>query len=343
MNTHLVDLRSDTVTKPTSTMRKAMADAEVGDDLYGEDPTVAALERLYADLVGKDAGLFVPSGVMANQIALRTHTKPGSWVAAGSYQHVVVYEYGGSARNAGVQFYLLDDQDGSFDADQIEKVKSTQGYWDVTLSLICVENTHMPSGGRVWDLERLARVRAAAGTTPIHMDGARLFNAAVASNKTAAEIASYADSVMSCVSKGLGAPIGSVLGGSRDFIDQARYERGALGGQMRQAGIIAAAGIVALKTMVERLMEDHLRAQILAQAVQKRFPGSMGDFEVPQTNIVAFNHSNVDGLSAQLKGFGILANPIGPERMRLVTHKDLTDDDIAYAVRVIVDLEDLVG
>ena len=340
MKDYKVDLRSDTVTKPTEAMRKAMAEAEVGDDLYGEDPTVKRLEALYAEMVGKEAGLYLPSGVMANQVAIRTHTRPGSWVAAGRSQHVVAFEYGGSARNAGVQFYLLDDSEGSFDASGIQDAKATGSYWDYNLSLICVENTHMPSGGRIWDLAKLERVKSAAGSTPLHMDGARLFNASVASGVSAQRIASFSDSVMTCVSKGLAAPVGSVLAGSKDFIAAARYERGVLGGQMRQVGILAAAGIVALTTMVERLSEDHERAKVLAEALAERFGSALGDFGVPETNIVAFDHPRVELLAQALDRAGVLANPIGPRRMRLVTHKDLSDSDIEYADKAIRNLEE---
>ena len=334
-----VDLRSDTVTRPTVQMRRAMAEAEVGDDLYGEDPTVARLEALYAEMVGKEAGLFLPSGVMANQVAIRTHTRPGSFVVAGRTQHVVVFEYGGSARNAGVQFMTVDDSSGTFGAADVEEARSALGYYEAPLALICVEDTHMPSGGRVWSLEALAEIRRAAGGVPVHMDGARLFNAQVATGTPAARIAAGADSVMSCVSKGLCAPVGSVLAGSREFIERARYERGVLGGQMRQVGVLAAAGIVALESMVERLAEDHERARVLARAVNERFPGSMGEAQVPETNIVAFDHPDVDGLSKALAQAGVLANPIGNRRMRLVTHHDLTDEQVAYAAKVIRGLE----
>ncbi len=334
-----VDLRSDTVTRPTAAMRRAMAEAEVGNDLYGEDPTVARLEALYAEMVGKEAAVFVPSGVMANQVAIRTHTRPGSFVVAGSSQHVVVFEYGGSARNAGVQFMTVNDSSGAFGAADVEEARSALGYYEAPLSLICVENTHMPSGGRVWSLEALAGIRRAVGDLPIHMDGARLFNAQVATGIPAARIAAAADSVMSCVSKGLCAPVGSVLAGSRDFIKRARYERGVLGGQMRQVGILAAAGIVALETMVERLAEDHVRARVLAAAVNERFPGSMGEAPVPETNIVVFDHPDVEHLSKELAQAGVLANPIGNRRMRLVTHHDLTDEQVAYAAKVISGLD----
>ncbi|MDA8209920.1 MAG: beta-eliminating lyase-related protein [Actinomycetota bacterium] len=340
MSEFKVDLRSDTVTRPTPAMRRAMAEAEVGDDLYGEDPTVARLEALYAEMVGKEAGLFVPSGVMANQIAIRTHTRPGSFVVAGKSQHVVVFEYGGSARNAGVQFMTVDDSTGSFGAADVQEARSALGYYEAPLSLICVENTHMPSGGRVWSLEALADVRRVAGDLPVHMDGARLFNAQVASGVSAARISSVADSVMSCVSKGLCAPVGSVLAGSREFIEKARYERGVLGGQMRQVGILAAAGLVALETMVDRLAEDHERARVLAETVNERFPGSMGDVPIPETNIVAVYHPDVDRLSQLLAEAGVIANPIGNRRMRLVTHHDLTDEQVAYAAKVIRALDE---
>lgn len=335
-----VDLRSDTVTKPTPQMRNAMANAEVGDDLYREDPTVAKLEAIYAERVGKEAALFVPSGVMANQIAIRCHAQPGSWVAAGRYQHVVVFEYGGSARNAGTTFYLLDDESGSFGGEAIQEATSSQGYWDVQFSLICLENTHMPSGGRIWPIERLESVRQAASGLAIHMDGARLFNAEVASGVAAATFASYADSVMTCVSKGLAAPVGSLLAGSSEFIERARYERGVLGGQMRQVGVLAAAGIVALETMVDRLAEDHARARHLSEAVKARFGSYIGEDYLPETNIIVFDHPQADAISTYLNSQGVLVNPIGPRKLRFVTHKDVDDSQLDYAYKVIVDIPD---
>lgn len=332
-----VDLRSDTVTKPTVAMRKAMADAEVGDDLYGDDPTVQRLESIYAEMVGKEASLFFPSGVMANQAAIRTHCLPGSFVAAGSTQHVVAYEYGGSARNAGVSFFQLDDTNGTLDPKELQNVISTQSYWDVELSLICIENTHMASGGKLWKMEDLRAIRQVGEGINIHMDGARLFNAQVAIGIEASKIAQYADSVMSCISKGLCAPVGSLLAGNREFIKNARRERARLGGQMRQVGILAAAGIVALETMIDRLSDDHDRATILSQAISKRFGGSLVSDYTPDTNIVVFDLPNPEAFVRYLLGRGVLANPIAPNRMRFVTHHDLTDEDIEYAVRVIAD------
>ncbi|HLX88488.1 MAG TPA: threonine aldolase family protein, partial [Acidimicrobiales bacterium] len=231
----LVDLRSDTVTRPTAAMRRAMAEAEVGDDGYGEDPTVRALEEEYARRVGKDAALFVPSGTMANQIALRVLCPGGALVVAGRRQHVVVYEAGGAALNAGAQFHAVDDADGTFPATALTAAVEASEHHQPRVGLVCIEQTHMPAGGTVWPasaLDELSRAATEAGV-PLHMDGARLFNAEVATGTPAAAFSAYADTVMSCLSKGLCAPVGSLLAGSADVITRARLERQRLGGAMR--------------------------------------------------------------------------------------------------------------
>ena len=268
----LVDLRSDTVTQPTAAMRRAMAEAEVGDDDYGEDPTVRALEESFADRVGKPAALFVASGVMANQIALRVLTTPGTAVVAGRRQHVVAYEYGAAAMNAGIQFIGLDDGDGMVDAAELRRARQAAEHHQPTVSLVCIENTHMAASGAPWSTTRLQALVDAAGPVPIHMDGARLFNAEVATGVPAAEWASAATTVMCCLSKGLCAPVGSLLAGDEDVMTEARLARKRLGGGMRQAGVLAAPGLVALQDMVGRLHEDHARAARLAEAVALRWP-----------------------------------------------------------------------
>src|SRR3954452_2726811 len=269
-----VDLRSDTVTRPTEEMRRAMATAEVGDDVYREDPTVNALEERYAGLVGKDAAIYVPSGTMANQWALRCLAEAGTSVIVGRRQHIVVYENGAGGRNAGVQFWPVADDDGTIEVGEIQWSLEAAAHHYPRGSLVCIENTHMPANGAPWPIDRLAGVRqaAAAAGVPVHMDGARLFNAVVASGVSAATYAAMTTTVMSCLSKGLCAPVGSLLAGPADVIEQARGERQRLGGGMRQAGIIAAAGLVALNGMIERLAEDHERAGRLADAVASRWP-----------------------------------------------------------------------
>jgi threonine aldolase len=337
MASGLVDLRSDTVTRPTPEMRRAMAEAEVGDDLYGEDPTVNALEEAYAERVGKEAALYVPSGTMANQLALRVLAPAGTAVIAGRRQHVVVYEAGAAARNAGVQFHLVDDTDGTIDPGEIAWAVEAAAHHQPQPSLVCVENTHMPADGAPWPLERLEAVQAAAATAglPVHLDGARLFNAEVATGVPAGTYAACATTVMSCLSKGLCAPVGSVLAGTADVVAAARVERARLGGQMRQAGVIAAAGLVALQTMVERLAEDHRRARVLAEAVAERWPEAGCDPDRVRTNVVTFRHPDPAGLLAALAADGVLGGTIAPATVRLMTHHDVDDGDVERAAKVL--------
>lgn len=329
----LVDLRSDTVTRPTAEMRRAMAEAEVGDDGYGEDPTVAALEAAYAERVGKQAALFVPSGTMANQIALRVLCPAGSLVVVGRRQHVVLYEAGAAAQNAGVQLHPVDDDDGTFPAEAVLAVRRAVAHHQPAPGLVCVEQTHMPSGGRVWTLAALEEVARAAAGLPLHMDGARLFNAEVASGVPAAAFAAPATTVMSCLSKGLCAPVGSVLAGPAELIDAARLVRQRLGGAMRQAGVVAAAGLVALRTMVQRLAEDHDRARRLAAVVAARWPDAGCDPEAAPTNIVVFRHSDTDALLDHLRREGVMAGTIAPGVVRLVTHHDVDDEGVDRAAK----------
>ena len=322
----MVDLRSDTVTRPTPEMRQAMADADVGDDGYGEDPTVNELEAVYAERVGKPAALFVPSGTMANQIALRLLGTPGSTVVAGRRQHIVAYELGAAARNAGVQFLAVADDDGTVSAADVQWAVAAAGDHQPPVSLVCIENTHMAAAGAPWSLEALRAVRGAAGGLPVHMDGARLFNAEVATGVPAAEMVAEATTVMSCLSKGLCAPVGSLLAGEVDVVEAGRAERKRLGGAMRQAGIVAAAGLVALHKMVDRLGDDHARARRLADAVAERWPGALSPPAV-RTNLVTFEHPEPRLLLGHLKGEGVLAGTIAPGVVRLVTHHDV--DDVA--------------
>jgi threonine aldolase len=322
----VVDLRSDTVTKPTAAMRKAMAEAEVGDDGYGEDPTVRRLEELFAERIGKEAAVFVPSGTMGNQIALRLLGRPGTAVAIGRRQHPVIYEQGAAGMNGWSQFDLLDDTHGVLSVDALaDAIDAHQHHW-LPVSAVCVENTHMPSGGVPWSLGQLEAV--AALRLPVHLDGARLFNASVATGVSPAEYASAATTVMCCLSKGLGAPVGSMLGASRELIRAARAERKRLGGAMRQAGIIAAAGIVALEQMVDRLAEDHARAAVLAEAVAERWPACGLDPSSVRTNCVVFTHPDTAALIAHLAAEGVTAGTIAPRTVRFMTHLDVDDAGI---------------
>ncbi len=332
----LVDLRSDTLTQPTDPMREAMASAPVGDDRYGEDPTVNRLEERFAELVGKPAAVYVPSGTMGNQIALRLHAAPGSNVVVGRRQHLMSYESGAAGLNNAFQTYPVDDAGGVIDlgiaAEAVEAGRS--GFWP-PVSLICVENTHLASGGLAIGADSMAA--AAAVGPPVHLDGARLFNAAVALSTPAAELAAAASTVMSCVSKGLGAPVGSLLAGSTDLVDEARLHRRRLGGAMRQAGVIAAGGLYALENHIERLADDHARAQRLGEAVGERWPGSrLGEAEADcgrrLTNVVAFRHPDAAGLLEHLRQAGIRAGLLAPGIVRFVTHLDADDADIDRAV-----------
>jgi threonine aldolase len=329
----MVDLRSDTVTQPTPEMRRAMADAEVGDDVYGEDPTVNALQEAFAERVGKQAALFVPSGTMGNQVALRVMTTPGTSVIAGRRQHVVIYENGAGGRNAGIQFWTVADDDGTIDAADVRWAVEAAAHHHPRPSLVCVENTHMPADGAPWPLERLREV-AVCGL-PVHLDGARLFNAEVATGIAAAEYAGAAVTVMCCLSKGLCAPVGSMLAGPADVMEAARGERQRLGGGMRQAGVIAAAGLVALRTMVERLADDHRRARRLAEAAADRFPDGGVEPSRIRTNCVTVRHSAPDELCDHLRAEGVLAGAIAPGVVRLMTHHDVDDDGVERACKAL--------
>jgi len=332
-----VDLRSDTVTKPTAEMRRAMAEAEVGDDVYGEDPTVNALQDAFAELVGKPAALFVPSGTMGNQLALRLLAPPGTLVVAGRRQHVVIYEGGAGALNAGVQFHTVEDSDGTINPSALRWVLEAADHHHPRPSVVCAENTHMPANGAPWPLARLSEVAgvAAAGGLWVHLDGARLFNASVATGTPASDYAACATTVMCCLSKGLCAPVGSLLAGDGAVLAAARVERQRLGGGMRQAGIIAAAGLVALRTMIERLAEDHLRARALADAVAERWPDGGLDPETVRTNTVTFASGSAEQVLDHLRAEGVLAGTIAPGVVRLVTHHDVDDEGLERARKAI--------
>jgi len=285
--------------------------------------------------VGKPAALFVPSGVMANQIAFRVLTSPGTAVVAGRRQHVVAYEYGAAALNAGIQFVLVGDQDGMVAASDVLWARQAAANHQPAVSLVSVENTHMAAGREPWTLEGLRAVVDAAGPVPVHMDGARLLNAEAATGIAASEWAAGAETVMSCLSKGLCAPVGSVLAGRADVIEEARLARKRLGGGMRQAGVLAAAGLVALREMIGRLPEDHARAARLAEAVATRWPECGLDPTAVRTNIVTFRHHEPDKLLAYLERNGVLAHAIAPDTVRFVTHRDVDDRGIERAEAVV--------
>ena len=333
--TKRVDLRSDTVTQPTQAMRDAMANAVVGDDGSGEDPTINELEARYAKIVGKEAAVFVPSGVMANQIAIRVNTRPGDVIIAGRDQHVVSFELGAAARNSGVQFALVDDVTGQLNVDDVLSIIDAEADHQPHIAMVSVENTHMPSGGTPWNVRDLVALKSAIGNLPLHLDGARLFNAVVATGTSAKEFAAPANTVMTCMSKGLCAPVGSLLAGSATDMETARIERKRLGGAMRQAGILAAAGLVALDTMIDRLSEDHARAKQLATLFAQAFPEANYDPATCQTNIVSFNHPQARQIIGELELLGVVGGTIGPRRVRFVTHAGVSDDDVTFVAEVL--------
>ena len=317
-----------------------MAEAEVGDDAYGEDPTVNALEEAFAGRLGMEAALFVPTGTMANQLAIRILAVPGTSVVAGARQHVVIYENGAVGRNAAVQFHTVADDDGTIDPDDLAWVLDAADHHHPRPGLVCVENTHMPADGSPWPIEALRALREVAGAVPVHMDGARLFNAEVATGTSAAAYAAEATTIMCCLSKGLCAPVGSLLAGPAEVMSEARGERQRLGGGMRQAGVIAAAGLVALGTtssdgMVERLAEDHARARRLAEAVAERWPESGCRPERVRTNVVTWRHRETAAVRDHLAGEGVLAGTIAPGVLRLVTHHDVDDEGVERACRAV--------
>ena len=333
--TKRVDLRSDTVTQPTQAMRDAMASAVVGDDGSGEDPTINELEARYAKIVGKEAAVFVPSGVMANQIAIRVNTRPGDVIIAGRDQHVVSFELGAAARNSGVQFALVDDVTGQLNVDDVLSIIDAEADHQPHIAMVSVENTHMPSGGTPWNVRDLVALKSAIGNLPLHLDGARLFNAVVATGTSAKEFAAPANTVMTCMSKGLCAPVGSLLAGSATDMETARIERKRLGGAMRQAGILAAAGLVALDTMIDRLSDDHARARQLATLFAQAFPEANYDPAICQTNIVSFNHPQARQIIGELEQLGVVGGTIGPRRVRFVTHAGVSDDDVTFVAEVL--------
>jgi threonine aldolase len=335
-----VDLRSDTVTTPTAEMRAAMAAAPVGDDEYGEDPTVNRLESLAAALLGKEAALYVTSGTMANQLALRVLGRRGTDVLCGERAHVYRYEHAATAGNVGVQLRPVPDGTGRFTADAVHRAAHDAEHHLPPLSAVAIENTHMPASGRPWRTAEVTEVAVAARDhgLGVHCDGARIWNASVALRVPPRELCAPVDTVMFCLSKGLGAPIGSVLCGPRTVIRSARDERARLGGGWRQAGIIAAAGVVALESMVQRLADDHERAHRLAEALAARFPASIDPTTV-ETNIVCADAAHLPtAIVDRLAERGVRCGMIDAVTVRFVTHKDVDDDDLDRAVAALDEL-----
>jgi threonine aldolase len=336
----LVDLRSDTVTKPSPGMRQAMAEAEVGDDVFHEDPSVNRLEEMVAALYGKEAALYVASGTMANQIAIRAQTHHGDEIIMERTSHPFNSEAGALAALAGVQVNLIDGQHGIMDVEQIRPVVRTPNVHHAPTALICLENTHNRGGGSVWPLENIRAIRefARSVSVPLHLDGARLMNACVATGLTPKDYAQYCDSCTLCLSKGLGAPVGSLVIGSTECITKAHRFRKQFGGGMRQAGILAAAGIYALEHNVERLAEDHLNAKRLARGIAE-IDGLDIDVNAVSTNILYFDVRQpgltVSTLLERLKTAGVLMLGTGPNSIRAVTHLDVSKEGIERAVEVL--------
>jgi threonine aldolase len=338
----IVDLRSDTLTLPTPEMREAMARAQVGDDVWEEDPTVQHLEAMSAERLGKEAGLFVASGTMGNLVSVLSHTQAGQEVVLDLDSHIFNYEVAGAAVIGSVQMRPVKTARGFLAPDQVREALRPANIHLPPTGLVCVENTHNRHGGTCCAPEEISAVAAAAhgASVPVHLDGARLFNAAAALKRPAREFARDVDSVTFCVSKGLAAPVGSVICGSGAFITRARRVRKMLGGGMRQAGVIAAAGIVALERMVDRLAEDHANAFALAERLA-RIPGLVIDPASVQTNIVIFAVERPGGVAASAAATADLVagcaarkvkiHAIGPAAIRCVTHKDIDAEDVVRA------------
>ncbi|MGC1404410.1 MAG: low-specificity L-threonine aldolase [Thermodesulfobacteriota bacterium] len=335
---NFIDLRSDTVTKPTPAMRKAMAKAEVGDDVFGEDPTVNALQDKVAGILGKEKAIFVPSGTMANQLAIKAHTQPGDEVILEASSHPFNFEGGAGAVLSGVQFNCLLGVRGLVKASQVEEAIRPLDHHFAVTRLVCLENTHNRGGGSVYPLKTLTEVSrlARSKNLSIHLDGARLWNASVASGIKPKEYARRADSVSVCLSKGLGAPVGSLVAGSAVFIDRVHRFRKMFGGGMRQAGILAAAGLYALDHHVERLEKDHKNAKRLASVLSEIKGVSVNPDQV-ETNIVIFDVDNT-GMTAQqvsegMKKEGVLVHAVNKKLIRLVTHLDVSSADIEKTLK----------
>ena len=333
----MIDLRSDTVTRPTAAMRRAMAEAEVGDDVYREDPTVNRLERRAAEILGKEAALFVPSGTMGNTIAIKLNTSHGQEVICDARSHILDWELSMTAWFSGCLVRSIPTEDGILRWDIIKNYLRPHGPHCAPTALIEIENTHNMAGGTVYPVEAIAEIcdRAHDAGLKVHMDGARIFNAAAAIHTPVREIAAKADTIMFCLSKALGAPAGSMLAGSQEAIDQGRLYRKRLGGGMRQAGVLAAAGLIALEETPRRLGEDHANARFLAEEFAK-LPGISIDPRKVQTNIVIFDVAGT-GLapaefSSRLKDRGVLINGVNAKQMRAVTHYDVTRADCARAL-----------
>jgi threonine aldolase len=337
----IIDLRSDTVTRPSDAMRRAMASAEVGDDVYGEDPTVRRLEERTAELLGKERALFVPSGVMGNQLAIKVHTKPGDEVLVERSCHILNYESGAPGLLSGVQLNVLDGVRGRLAPEQISNAVRPEYYWEPRTRLLCLENSINRTGGNTYSAELLRDVSDAARDAglKVHLDGARLWNASAHTGSAESDFAKSADTVMVCLSKGLGAPVGSILAGSRADIGEAHRYRKLFGGGMRQVGIIAAAGLYAIDNNRQRLTEDHRNATLLAEGISA-LPGFEVNPDHVETNIVMFDvrTASVANTVERLRELGVMMHPFGPRTIRATTHLDVSREDVVRAVDIMQSL-----
>jgi threonine aldolase len=341
--THMIDLRSDTVTKPTAAMRRAMAEADVGDDVYGEDPTVNRLEQRAADILGKHAALFVPTGTMGNTIGIKLNTRHGEEVVCDDRAHILDWELSMTAWFSGCLVRAVPSTDGILTWGMIEPMLRHGGPHSAGTSLIHLEHPHNMGGGTLYPLDEVDNIcdRAHALGLRVHMDGARLFNAVAASGLTASRIAANVDTVMFCLSKGLGAPVGSMLAGTAEAMAQGRLYRKRLGGGMRQAGVLAAAGLIALEEMPKRLAEDHANARLLADGLVG-LPGVAIDPSKVATNIVIFDIAS-SGIApaafvASAKARGVLLSGVGGTRIRMVTHLDVSRKDCEHALNALASM-----
>lgn len=336
-----IDLRSDTVTRPTPGMLEAMMNAEVGDDVFGDDPTVIALEEKAAAMFGKEAAVFCPSGTMTNQIAVRVHTHPGDEVICDALSHVYHYEGGGMMANSGVSVRLVNGDRGRFTVNDAVSNINPDDIHHPRTRLVVIEDTCNKGGGSIWSIEEIRRIYLACQHygLKLHLDGARLFNALAETGEKPSQYGELFDSVSLCLSKGLGAPVGSLLMGDRAFIKQARRIRKLFGGAMRQSGFLAAAGIYALDHHIRRMKDDHTRAKMIARTLSER--PFVKEILPVQTNIVVFtlqDHISEDEFIERLRKSGILVLGFGPRKIRMITHLDFGDEELERVVQVLQNL-----
>jgi threonine aldolase len=343
----MIDLRSDTVTRPTPEMREAMFNAQVGDDVFGEDPTVNVLQEKIAQLTGKEAALFVASGTMGNQVSINAHTQPGNEIIMEGNSHIFNYECGSPALLSGVQIMPLPGLRGSFTVEKVEEVIRPDNVHHPKTALICIENTHNRAGGTIFPYENIQQISTFARehSLKMHLDGARLWNASIATGIPISEYARHFDSISLCFSKGLGAPVGSIIAGSREFINRARYYRKVYGGGMRQAGILAAAAIYAVDHHFQRLVEDHRRAKMLGEFIAT-LPEVEFDKETVQTNIIIFDIRTL-GIDGQkfvdlLASEGVKMITFAKTKIRAVTNLHISDADIEQTILALKKIFDII-